>query len=115
MKPSKSSKNCIPLYCDLPVSQTQLNPEDDIWYFPPARERESTPPTPDVSSRSGPRVAQECSQLQIFSKDEPAASRGHPMRQANTGLGQTNLVNVVSTVAPVKRAEVIPIIHTKSL
>lgn len=37
-------------------------------------------------------------------------------RQPNTGLGQTNLVNVAtgSTTAPVKREEVIPILGYRS-
>lgn len=117
MKPSKPSNNRrrIPLYCSQPAPKTQ--DRDSIYYFPPIRdaERKSTSPAPAVAIRSGPQVAQEFSQpLHISSEKDPSAMQRR--RQPNTGLGQTNLVNVAtgSTTAPVKREEVIPILGYRS-
>ena len=133
------------------ASPTQINSEDDIYLFPPIREKNSTPPAPPVSAHSRPprSQAQEAkddseAELSDFppikerNSTPPAlpiparshlphhqAARRHPHsflsseeespqsqhhQQPNTGLGRTNILNMVDAAAPLKHAKVTP--HT---
>jgi hypothetical protein len=100
----------IPLYCSQPL-QTQDDSEAEVSSdFPPIRERNSTPPAPPAHAHSRlPRrqaVPTSSKQLPLSSEEEEPQFRGR--RQPDVGLGQSNVLNMVDTLAPVGPVKVTP-------
>ena len=100
----------IPLYCSQ-LLQTQDDSEAEVSLdFPPIREWNSTPPAPPAHAHSRlPRcqvVPTSSKQLPLSSEEEEPQFRGH--RQPDVGLGRSNVLNVVDTLAPVGPVKVTP-------
>jgi hypothetical protein len=100
----------ILLYCSQPL-QTQDDSEAEVSLdFPLIREQNSTPPAPPAYAHSHlPRrhaVPTSSKQLPLSSEEEEPQFRGR--RQPDVGLGQSNVLNVVDTLAPVGPVKMTP-------
>jgi hypothetical protein len=100
----------IPLYCSQPL-QTQDDSEAEVSSdFPPIREQNSTPPTPPAHAHSClpccQAVPTSSKQLPLSSEEEEPQFQDH--QQPDVGLGQSNILNVVDTLAPVGPVKVTP-------
>ena len=100
----------IPLYCSR-STQTQLDKSD---YEAESVTDTSDPDFPPIRIRKGmslasamrrdPHQLRDPYQLPQSNKEEPPQSHRH--QQCNTGLGQTNILNVVDVAAPVQHLKV---------
>jgi hypothetical protein len=97
----------IPLYCSQP-SQTQDDSEAEVSDFPPIRERNSTPPAPPAHSHLPCRQAAPTSSKQLPLSSEEGEPQLRRRRHPDVGLGRSNVLNVVDTLAPVGPVKVTP-------
>ena len=95
------SDNIRPRYAPLCCSQpTQTQPDEveaESSDFPPIRVGKP--------ERMSPASAMHQNQFSFLSNEESSQSRRH--QQHNTGLGKTNILNVVDATAPMQHRKVI--------
>jgi len=90
---------CVPLYCS---QATQTLPESDYE----AESSESDFPPIRIGKRMSPASAMRRNQHQLSLSDEEEPPQLRRRQQRNTGLGKTNILNVVDATAPVQRRKV---------
>lgn len=115
MNRSSTHRKPVLLYCNQ-ATQTQDDSEVEDSDFPPCRVGNDpplifrySPVTFPSSSRYPQAAASRILQQQptIPSEEEPSQSLAQRHRQPNTGLGGTNIVNIIDATATVSHTKVI--------